>query len=191
MTGRRTAGGWLYHAAPGMTARGTVRRAARPPVPHGPSEGPRLVHARRRNRPGRVPAELAAALSDDKVREMALQAAGLSDRSLTAITEMINTARTVEGLHDNRASKADGGWHAPTRTGSSSCTSQHQAPPSFTVHRRPIFSTQISTQAASQMALGGAASLTARDLQPRGQAGCGSFFQAGHAVSITVARSIK
>ena len=45
-----------------------------------------------------VPAHLAAALSDDKVREMALRAAGLSDRSLTAITDMINSARTMEGL---------------------------------------------------------------------------------------------
>jgi transcriptional regulator with XRE-family HTH domain len=48
-----------------------------------------------------VPAELAAALSDDKVREMALRAAGLSDRSLKAITEMINSARSVEGLPDD------------------------------------------------------------------------------------------
>jgi hypothetical protein len=31
-----------------------------------------------------VPAEMAAALSDHKVREMALRAAGLSDRSLKA-----------------------------------------------------------------------------------------------------------
>ena len=45
-----------------------------------------------------VPAEVVAALSDDKVREMALRAAGLSDRSLKAITDMINSARTVEGL---------------------------------------------------------------------------------------------
>jgi len=50
---------------------------------------------------GAVPAELAAALSDGKVREMALRAAGLSDRSLKAITDMIDSARTVEGLpHD-------------------------------------------------------------------------------------------
>jgi hypothetical protein len=48
-----------------------------------------------------VPAELAAALSDDKVREMALRAAGLSDRSLKAITDMIDSARTVEGLCDH------------------------------------------------------------------------------------------
>lgn len=54
-----------------------------------------------------VPAELAAALSDDKVREMALRAAGLSDRSLTAITDMINSARTVEGLPDDDASTGD------------------------------------------------------------------------------------
>jgi transcriptional regulator with XRE-family HTH domain len=48
-----------------------------------------------------VPAEVVAALSDDKVREMALRAAGLSDRSLKAITDMINNARTVEGLPDD------------------------------------------------------------------------------------------
>jgi transcriptional regulator with XRE-family HTH domain len=47
-----------------------------------------------------VPADLAAALGDAQVREMALRAAGLSDRSLKAITDMINSARTVEGLPD-------------------------------------------------------------------------------------------
>lgn len=51
-----------------------------------------------------VPAELTAALSDDKVREMALRAAGLSDRSLKAITDMISSARAVEGLPDNASS---------------------------------------------------------------------------------------
>jgi transcriptional regulator with XRE-family HTH domain len=51
-----------------------------------------------------VPAELTAALSDDKVREMALRAAGLSDRSLKAITDMISSARAVEGLPDNPGS---------------------------------------------------------------------------------------
>jgi ESX-1-secreted protein regulator len=48
-----------------------------------------------------VPAELTAALSDDKVREMALRAAGLSDRSLKAITNTIYSARTVEALPDD------------------------------------------------------------------------------------------
>jgi transcriptional regulator with XRE-family HTH domain len=48
-----------------------------------------------------VPAEVVAALSDDKVRDMALRAAGLSDRSLTAITDMINSARALEGLEDD------------------------------------------------------------------------------------------
>jgi hypothetical protein len=53
-----------------------------------------------------VPAELAAALSDDKVREMALRAAGLSDRSLRAITDMIDSARSVEGIPDNATTPA-------------------------------------------------------------------------------------
>ncbi len=47
-----------------------------------------------------VPADLTAALGDAQVREMALRAAGLSDRSLKAITDMINSARSVEGLPD-------------------------------------------------------------------------------------------
>jgi transcriptional regulator with XRE-family HTH domain len=47
-----------------------------------------------------VPAELAAALGDAQVREMTLRAVGLSDRSLKAITDMINNARSVEGLPD-------------------------------------------------------------------------------------------
>ena len=52
-----------------------------------------------------VPADLVAALRDDKVREMALRAAGLSDRSLEAITGMINSARAVEGLPDSNESE--------------------------------------------------------------------------------------
>ena len=45
-----------------------------------------------------VPPELAAALNNDDVRDMALRAAGLSDRALRAIKDMIENARTVEGL---------------------------------------------------------------------------------------------
>ncbi len=45
-----------------------------------------------------IPARLAVALKDDEIREMALRAAGLSDRSLRAIRDMIESARTVEGL---------------------------------------------------------------------------------------------
>jgi transcriptional regulator with XRE-family HTH domain len=41
---------------------------------------------------------LIAALKDDEIREMALRAAGLSDRSLQAIRDMIESARTVEGM---------------------------------------------------------------------------------------------
>ena len=45
-----------------------------------------------------VQVELVTALKDDSVREMVLRAAGLSDRSLTAIREMIESARAVEGV---------------------------------------------------------------------------------------------
>jgi ESX-1-secreted protein regulator len=45
-----------------------------------------------------VPAELVTALKDDAVRDVALRAAGLSDRSLKAISDMIESARTVEGI---------------------------------------------------------------------------------------------
>jgi transcriptional regulator with XRE-family HTH domain len=55
-----------------------------------------------------VPADLAAALDDAQIREMALRAVGLSDRSLKAITDMINNARTVEGLPDAGSSGDNG-----------------------------------------------------------------------------------
>jgi transcriptional regulator with XRE-family HTH domain len=45
-----------------------------------------------------VAAELITALKDDSVRELALRAAGLSERSLKAIADMIESARSVEGL---------------------------------------------------------------------------------------------
>ena len=48
--------------------------------------------------------DLVAALKDDDVREMALRAAGLSNRSLRAIREMIESARVVEGLPSPPAS---------------------------------------------------------------------------------------
>jgi transcriptional regulator with XRE-family HTH domain len=48
-----------------------------------------------------VPAELMAALGDAQVRVMALRAAGLSERSLKAITDMIDSARSVEGLPES------------------------------------------------------------------------------------------
>ncbi len=47
-----------------------------------------------------VQAELITALKDDAVREMALRAAGLSDRSLQAIRDMIESARAVEGMRE-------------------------------------------------------------------------------------------
>lgn len=57
---------------------------------------------------GELPAEVVAALTDDKVRDLALRAAGLSDRSLGAIADMIDNARTVEGLPSAAASSPDG-----------------------------------------------------------------------------------
>ena len=47
---------------------------------------------------GAVPPELVAALKNDDVRDMALRAAGLSERALRAIRDMIENARAVEGL---------------------------------------------------------------------------------------------
>lgn len=45
--------------------------------------------------------DLLAAVPDDKVRDLALRAAGLSDRSLAALAAMIDNARAIEGLPDN------------------------------------------------------------------------------------------
>lgn len=49
-----------------------------------------------------VSPELVAALQNDDLRDMTLRATGLSERSLRAIKEMIESARTVEGLPDDR-----------------------------------------------------------------------------------------
>jgi transcriptional regulator with XRE-family HTH domain len=59
---------------------------------------------------GAVPPELVAALKDDDVRDMALRATGLSERSLRAIRDMIESARAVEGLtvEDHRNRSGDG-----------------------------------------------------------------------------------
>jgi len=60
---------------------------------------------------GTVPPELVAALKDDDVRDMALRATGLSERSLRAIKDMIESARTVEGLavEDHRSRPGNSG----------------------------------------------------------------------------------
>jgi transcriptional regulator with XRE-family HTH domain len=47
---------------------------------------------------GAVSPEVAAAVKDDDVREIALRAAGLSERSLRAIRDMVENARTVERM---------------------------------------------------------------------------------------------
>ena len=58
-----------------------------------------------------VPPELVAALKDGDVRDMALRATGLSERSLRAIRDMIESARAVEGLavEDHRNRSGDSG----------------------------------------------------------------------------------
>jgi transcriptional regulator with XRE-family HTH domain len=55
-----------------------------------------------------LPAEVVAALTDDKVRDLALRAAGLSDRSLRAIADMVDSARAVEGLPATESADGNG-----------------------------------------------------------------------------------
>lgn len=44
------------------------------------------------------PVEIVLALADDHVRDIALRAAGLSDRTLRAIRDLIDSARAIERL---------------------------------------------------------------------------------------------
>ena len=45
---------------------------------------------------GAMPAEVALALKDDAIRDLALRAAGLSEHSLKAIASMVDSARALE-----------------------------------------------------------------------------------------------
>ena len=45
---------------------------------------------------GAIPAEVAVALQDDAVRDLALRAAGLSEHSLKAISDMVDSARALQ-----------------------------------------------------------------------------------------------
>lgn len=45
--------------------------------------------------------DLARAIEDSQIRTIALRSAGLSERSLRAILEMVETARAIEQLPDN------------------------------------------------------------------------------------------
>jgi transcriptional regulator with XRE-family HTH domain len=51
---------------------------------------------------GAIPADAALALKDDGVREIALRAAGLSERSLKTIAEMVANARALEDASSRR-----------------------------------------------------------------------------------------
>jgi transcriptional regulator with XRE-family HTH domain len=52
--------------------------------------------------------ELLSALRDAPIRQIALRAAGLSPKSLGAITEMVERVRELEGLPDTRPSQGTG-----------------------------------------------------------------------------------
>lgn len=45
---------------------------------------------------GEVPAEVAVAVQDDQIRDIALNATGLSSRSLKTIRDMVDNARALE-----------------------------------------------------------------------------------------------
>jgi transcriptional regulator with XRE-family HTH domain len=55
---------------------------------------------------GEVPAEVKLALRDDSIRQIALRAAGLSERSLAVIAEMVSNARTLEDSRPRRGRRA-------------------------------------------------------------------------------------
>jgi transcriptional regulator with XRE-family HTH domain len=58
---------------------------------------------------GAIPVEVALALKEDDVRELALRAAGLSEHSLKAIKAMIESARTMEHLPLQDATRISSG----------------------------------------------------------------------------------
>jgi transcriptional regulator with XRE-family HTH domain len=55
---------------------------------------------------GEVPAEVKLALQDDSIRQIALRAAGLSERSLAVIADMVCNARTLEDSRPRRGRRA-------------------------------------------------------------------------------------
>jgi transcriptional regulator with XRE-family HTH domain len=56
---------------------------------------------------GGVPDEMAVALTDDIVRDIALRAAGLSEQSLRAIRDLVDSARTLERPRPRSGRRAD------------------------------------------------------------------------------------
>jgi transcriptional regulator with XRE-family HTH domain len=57
---------------------------------------PTFFFAEAETQRGAVPADAALALKDDAIREIALRAAGLSERSLKTIADMVANARALE-----------------------------------------------------------------------------------------------
>ena len=54
---------------------------------------------------GAIPAEVAVALQDDAVRDLALRAAGLSEHSLKAISDMVDSARSLQAQPPTRRAR--------------------------------------------------------------------------------------
>jgi transcriptional regulator with XRE-family HTH domain len=54
---------------------------------------------------GAIPPEVALALKDDAVRDLALRAAGLSEHSLTAIAGLVDSARALEAPSRQRRAR--------------------------------------------------------------------------------------
>jgi hypothetical protein len=54
---------------------------------------------------GAIPADVAMVLQDDAVRDLALRAAGLSERSLKAISDMVDSARSLQAQTAKRRSR--------------------------------------------------------------------------------------
>jgi transcriptional regulator with XRE-family HTH domain len=52
--------------------------------------------------PGELPREVAAALGSDRLRDLVLRQAGLSDRSLKTISDMVDSARAFDAEHTPR-----------------------------------------------------------------------------------------
>ena len=54
---------------------------------------------------GAIPAEVAVVLQDDAVRDLAVRAAGLSEHSLKAISDMVDSARSLQSQPPSRPSR--------------------------------------------------------------------------------------
>jgi hypothetical protein len=78
---------------------------------------------------GALPAEVAVALQDDVLRDLAMRAAGLSEYSLKAISDLIDSARILEAPRARRPARRGGG-SGQAVDGAASHEPTYIAPPS-------------------------------------------------------------